>query len=107
MIKKPGERKEVFMRLVVGVVSGIVLHIWKWLIIAFFLINWIYVLFTGRRIRELAELSEIWNTQWYIFQRYLIFVANKRPFPFSKLEKSISKYEHHPHSHYANKGRKR
>ena len=46
----------------------------------------------GKRLRDVAELSEIWNTQWYIFQRYIIFVSNQRPFPFGKLEKNISKF---------------
>ena len=87
-----GERSEIFMRIVVLVVTGIILAVWKWLIVIFFVINWVYVLFVGKRLRELAELSEVWNSQWYIFQRYLIFVTNKRPFPFTKLEKNMSKF---------------
>ena len=88
-----GERSEIFMRLVVLVITGIILVVWKYLIVVFFLINWFYVLFTEKRLKQLAEMSEVWNTQWYIFQRYLIFVTNKRPFPFTNLEKSMSKYE--------------
>ena len=87
------ERTEVLMRIFVGIVSGIILAVWKWLIVLFFLINWVYVLFAGKRLKELAELSEVWNTQWYTFQRYLIFVTNRRPFPFNKLEKSMSRFE--------------
>jgi len=86
------ERKEIFMRLAVLIVTGIILSVWKYLIAVFFVINWFYVLFTGKRLNELAKMSEIWNTQWYVFQRYLIFVTNKRPFPFTKLEKSMSKF---------------
>jgi sorbitol-specific phosphotransferase system component IIC len=88
-----GERKEIFMRIFVGIVTGIILSVWKVLIIVFFVINWIYILFVGKRLKELAKMSEVWNTQMYIFVRYLIFLTNKRPFPFNKLEKSISKYE--------------
>ena len=87
-----GERAEIFMRIVVAIVTGIILAVWKWLIAIFFVINWIYVLFAGKRLKQLADMSEIWNTQWYIFQRYLIFVTNRRPFPFTKLEKSMSKF---------------
>jgi len=90
--EKMSERKEIFMRIVVAIVTGIILGVWQWLIYIFFIINWVYVLFAGKRLKELAELSEIWNTQWYIYQKYLIFVTNKRPFPFNKLEKSISKF---------------
>ena len=88
-----GERSEVFMRIVVGIVSGIILGVWRYFIIVLFIVNWFYTLFAGKRLEELAELSEVWNSQWYVFQRYLIFVTNKRPFPFSKLEKSMSKFD--------------
>lgn len=86
------ERKETLMRIFVGIVTGIILGVWRYLIIAFFAVNFVYTLFAGKRLKELADLSEIWNTQFYIFQRYLIFESNKRPFPFSKLEKSMSKF---------------
>ena len=87
------ERVEIFMRIFVGVVTGIILGVWKALIVVFFVVNWVYVLFVGKRLRELAEMSEMWNTQMYIFLRYLIFLTNKRHFPFNKLEKNISKFE--------------
>ena len=88
-----GERSEVFMRIVVIIVTGIILGAWRYFIIVLFIVNWFYTLFAGKRLKELAELSEIWNSQWYIFQRYLIFVTNKRPFPFGKLEKRMSKFD--------------
>ncbi len=94
------ERKEVFMRIVVVIVSGIMLYIWAWLIYFFVVVNFLHTLFTGFRYRELAEVSEIWNTQKYIFWRYIIFQSNKRPFPFEKLEKNISKHDSRPPRHF-------
>ena len=88
-----GERSEVFMRIIVLIVTGIILGAWRYFIIVLFIVNWFYTLLAGKRLKELAELSEIWNSQWYAFQRYLIFVTNKRPFPFSKLEKRMSKFD--------------
>ena len=88
-----GERLEALMRIVVGIVSGIIFMVWRWLIVVLTLANFIYTIFAGKRLRELADLSEVWNTQWYTFQRYMIFVSNKRPFPFTSLEKSMSKFE--------------
>ncbi len=88
-----GERSEIFMRIVVAIVSGIVLAVWRWFIIILAIINWFYTLFAGRRNKELAELSEIWNTQLYSYIRYLTFVTNKRPFPFNKLKKNISRFK--------------
>ena len=86
-------RKETWMRLIVLIVSGVILCVWSYLIILFVFINFIYGIFTGKRLRELAEMSEIWNTQMYYFNRYIFFLSNVRPFPFTNLEKSISKFE--------------
>lgn len=86
------ERKEALMRIFVLIVTGIILAVWRALIVVFVIMNFVYVLFADKRLKEFAVLSEIWNTQMYIFIRYMIFLTNQRPFPFNKLEKSISKY---------------
>lgn len=86
------ERLEALMRIVVGIVSGIILGIWKYFIVALFIFNFVYALFAGRRLKELADMSEIWNTQGYIFIRYMIFESNARPFPFTSLKSSMSKF---------------
>ncbi len=90
--KERSERIEALIRIAVFVVSGFILLIWRTFTYTITLINLIYTLMVGKRLRDVAELSEIWNTQWYIFQRYIIFVSNQRPFPFGKLEKNISKF---------------
>lgn len=88
-----GERKEILMRIAIGIVSGIILAVWRWLIVILTLVNWIYTLFAKKRLKELAELSEIWNTQTYTYLRYLTMVTNERPFPFQSLTKNISKFK--------------
>ena len=90
---KSVERKEAWMRIVVAIVSGIVLGIWRYFIIVLGILNWIYAVFKGKRNSEFAKLCEIWNTQTYVFLRYLTFVSNERPFPFSSLTENISKFE--------------
>jgi len=87
-----GERLELLMRVVVAVVTGIILGVWKWFIILLCVINWIFTLFAGRRLKDLANLCEIWNTQYYTFIRYLTLVTNERPFPFKGLTKNISNF---------------
>ena len=91
--KKMSGRKEAWMRIVVGIVSGIVLSVWKVFIQVLAIINWIYAIFTGKRLKDLANLCEIWNTQTYVFLRYMTLVTNERPFPFTNLEKSLSKFQ--------------
>ena len=87
-----GERLEVLMRIVVGIITGIILVVWRYLIFVFVVINFVWTLISGKRIKELADLSEVWNTQWYVFTRYMIFVSNERPMPFRRLTKNISKF---------------
>ena len=87
------ERTEVLMRIVVAIISGIILSVWRWFIFIICVVNWIYTLFAGKRMKELAEMSETWNTQFYTFLRYLTMVTNERPFPFTNLSKNISKFK--------------
>jgi len=86
------ERTEVLMRIVVGIVTGIILSVWRILIYALVIINAIYTLFKNKRHKEMVEMSEIWNTQVYIFIRYMTFVTNQRPFPFENLTRNLSKF---------------
>ena len=86
------ERTEALMRVIVIIISGIILGIWKILIQIFILVNFIWTIISGNRIKDLAEFSEIWNTQIYVFLRYITFVSNERPMPFEKMTKSMSKY---------------
>ncbi|MEK6827545.1 MAG: DUF4389 domain-containing protein [Nanoarchaeota archaeon] len=86
MVKK-GERKEAWFRIVVAIVTGIILNVWQGLIAILALINWFIVVFSGKRNKSLAEFSEYFNTELYKFSRYITFVSNRRPFPFSNLER--------------------
>ncbi len=88
-----GERSEIFMRIIVAIVSGIILTVWKLFIQIIGIVNWIITLITGKRNKEIAEMSEIWNTQIYIFLRYMTLVTNERPFPFGSLTKNFSKFK--------------
>ena len=85
------ERKEAWFRIIVLIVSGIVLGLWKGLIQIIAVINWFIVVFSGKRNKELALFCEYFNTEAYKFIRYLTFVSNKRPFPFTELER-MSKF---------------
>ncbi len=87
------ERTETVMRIFVAIVTGIILSVWKMLIVVFVVFNFIATLFTGKRVKDLAELSEVWNTQQYVFIRYITFASNRRPFPFEKLSSSMSRFE--------------
>lgn len=87
MAKKMSERKEAWFRIIVAVVSGIILGLWKALIQILAVINWLITVFSGKRNKELANFCEFWNTEMYKFVRYLTFVTNERPFPFTSLQR--------------------
>jgi len=93
MANKKTERTEAWIRIPVLIVSGIILYLWMYFVGVLAIVNWFYTVFQGKRLKELAEMSETWNTQRYIFVRYITFGSNKRPFPFSELDKNISKFE--------------
>ena len=79
------ERTEALMRIVVGVISGIIIGVWKILVNIIIIIHWFYVLFAGKRSKALAEFCNSWATQVYRLIRYMTFATNSRPFPFSEL----------------------
>lgn len=93
MVKKFNERKEAWFRIIVGIVSGIILSIWKGFIEILAIVNWFIIIFTEKRNKEIAEFCEYWNSELYRFFKYMTFVSNKRPFPFSNMGKRISKVE--------------
>ena len=85
------ERKESWFRILVLIVSGIVLGVWGHIICLLAIVNWFIVMFSGKRNRGIAEFCEYWNTEYYKLIRYITFVSNKRPFPFSEMER-MSKF---------------
>ena len=87
------ERKETLMRIPIGIVSGIVMGVWAYFVLVLGIVNFFYTIFKAKRMKNLADMSEIWNTQQYIFYRYMIFESNQRPFPFKSLQKKMSKFQ--------------
>ena len=80
------------MRVLVAIISGIILKFWGIVILISGFINWLMEIFSAKRNKRLAEFCEPWNTEMYKYIRYLTAVSNKRPFPFSEIER-ISKFE--------------
>jgi hypothetical protein len=86
-----GEKNEAWFRIIVLIVSGIILSAWRCLIVLLAIVNWFITIFSGKRSKSLADFCEYWNTEFYKFTRYLTFVSNKRPFPFSSMQR-ISRF---------------
>jgi hypothetical protein len=86
------ERKEAFFRILVAIVAGVILHFWGIAACIGAVINWLIALFAAKRNKGLADFFENWNTQIYVFSRYLAGVVNERPFPFNSLSPRMSKF---------------
>ena len=81
------------MRIIVLMVSGIILGVWAALIKILTLVNFFIALFSNNRNKGIAEFCEYWNTEFYRFNRYITFVTNERPFPFTSISDRISKFK--------------
>lgn len=84
---KKSEKKEAWFRILVLIISGIILSIWKWLVVVLVVVNWVIVVFSGKRNKEIAEFCEWWNTELYRYTHYITFMTNEHPFPFTKMQK--------------------
>ena len=81
------ERKEAWFRILILIISGIILGLWKSLICILVIVNFCITAYSGKRNRNVADFCEYWNTEVYKFFHYITFVSNDRPFPFSGLDK--------------------
>lgn len=86
------ERREALFRIIVAIVSGLILWVWMYVVGVFVGINFIIVLLTGKRNKDLAELTQVWLTQAYSTVNYISFMTNERPFPFAPLVKNMQVY---------------
>ena len=86
------ERKELLWRILIGVVTGVILHVWKILVALLAVVNFVIVLFTGKRDKGLVNFSEYFNTVVYEYLSYMTFRTNKHPFPFNEI-KRMGKFE--------------
>lgn len=87
------EKREAWMRIPIFIISGIILEIWGFFIFCFAIVQLILVLINGRREKELLKMCHVYLVQLYIFVKYVTFLSEKRPFPFSDIEKEINEEE--------------
>ena len=91
-MQKLSEKKEAWFRILVLIISGIILAVWKWLVAILIIVNFFITIFSGKRNRDIAEFCEWWNTEVYRYAHYITFMTNERPFPFTKMQK-IGKFK--------------
>ena len=83
------ERKEALFRIIVGIITGIILELWKVLTQFLILINFVLTLISGKPSKDIANFCEYYSVQLYSFYHYMTFKSNDRPFPFTKMKKKV------------------
>ncbi len=90
------ERKEALIRIPIAIISWIILEVWGVLTAILVIFNFLYVLFVGKRNREVANFVNNYISYMYQVLRYTCFTTNVRPFPFNdfpKMEKPEFKFQ--------------
>ena len=88
---KEPETKEVWMRIPIFIVSGIILEVWGFFILCFVIAQFILILVEKKRNKELLRMCNTYLIQLYCFVKYIAFLSEERPFPFRDLKKEIEK----------------
>jgi amino acid permease len=87
------ERKEALMRIPLGILAAIIAEFWGAITFILIIINFVIVIFTGKRNKNLTKFNNNYVTFMYQFVRYITFTTNQRPFPFNDL-KEIEKVDY-------------
>jgi len=85
------EKKEVWMRIPIFIISGFILEAWGFFILIFALVQFILLLVENKKNKELLRMCSVYLIQLYIFMKYVTFLSDKRPSPFGDLEREIEK----------------
>ena len=87
--KRKIKAENIWMRIPVFIVSGIMLYVWGFFVLVFSLAQFIIILIDDKKNKELARICRLFNIQAYDFFNYITFVSERKPFPFGHLQKSV------------------
>jgi hypothetical protein len=80
-------KRNLWMRIPIFIVSGIILHVWGCFVLIFSLVQLILQLLGNKKEKEFLHISSMFSTQIYIFFKYISFLSEEKPFPWGKLGK--------------------
>jgi hypothetical protein len=75
------------MRIPVFIVSATILKVWGFFILMFALVQFILIILKKKKEKEFLSMSTMFSEQVYCFMRYITFISEEKPFPFSKIKK--------------------
>lgn len=80
-------KKEVWMRIPIGIVSGVILKVWSCFVFVFALVQFILLLL-DKKEKEFSNMFSLFAEQVYCFFKYITFISEEKPFPFSELKRA-------------------
>jgi hypothetical protein len=80
-------KKSVWMRIPIAIVSGAILHVWGCFVLIFCLVQMILLLTNHKKEKEFSDISLMFSNQVNIFFKYVSFNSEDKPFPWGKLKR--------------------
>jgi uncharacterized membrane protein len=80
-------RLELIIRFIWTILAGIVLMVFGLIAVVCFVLQWLYILFTGKRSRSLHVLIKTYVIQKYKVEAYFSLLTDERPPIVPELEK--------------------
>jgi len=82
------DKKDIWMRIPIFIVSGAILHVWAFFILIFSLVQLVLLLLGNKKEKELSKMSSMFCDQAYCFFRYITFMSEEKPFPFGQIKRA-------------------
>jgi hypothetical protein len=80
-------KRELWTRIPVFILSGAILYVWGFFTLIFSLAQFVFILIGDKKEKEFLHISNLFSKQIYTFFKYITFLSDERPFPFSKMKK--------------------
>ncbi|MBT7062787.1 DUF4389 domain-containing protein [Candidatus Woesearchaeota archaeon] len=72
-------RLELFIRLILCFVYGIIAEIWAIFVLIVWVLQWFYILFTGRRHKSFENFTKGFWRYWVRVVAYCLMLTDERP----------------------------
>jgi len=80
-------KKNIWMRIPVFLLSGMILHVWGFFVLIFSIVQFVLILTERKTEKEFLNISSMFCSQIYCFFKYITFLSEEKPFPWGKLKK--------------------
>ncbi len=79
-------KRDVWMRIPIFIVSGAILNIWAFFVCIFALVQLVLILTNNKKEKEFSNISSMFSNQIYCFFKYISFISEEKPFPWRKIK---------------------